>query len=246
MNILWAVVLGIVQGFTEFLPVSSSGHLVILQNLVPSFTQPGVVFDVILHLGTMIAVLCFFRKTIFSLFKKYFWLFVIGTIPAGLVGFFFQQQLEGLFGNVKAVGVALLVTAVINFLTDRTITDNKNVTSKNALLIGTAQALAIIPGISRSGATIFAGAKLGINKEKAAEFSFLLSIPAILGANFLQFISHGTDSTFNLSYYFPGFLAALVSGFISISVVLKTLHERKFKIFGYYCLILGILVLFFS
>ncbi len=243
MSIFWAIILGIVQGVTEFIPVSSSGHLVIIQSLMPAFVQPGVLFDVVLHLGTVFAVLFFFRKTIISLVRKYWILFIIGTIPAGLVGLFFQDQLEALFGSVKFVGFALLVTAVFNFITDKTISYKKEITNRNAFMIGVFQALAIIPGISRSGATIFAGVKSGIDKEKAAEFSFLLSIPAILGANVLQFVSHGINGISDPLYYLFGYAAASVSGFISIGFVLKALHKKRFKLFSIYCLVLGLAVL---
>lgn len=246
MNVLWVVILGIVQGFTEFLPVSSSGHLVILQSLIPSFDQPGVLFDVILHLGTTVAVVYFFRKTIINAFKDNFWFFVVGTVPAGLVGFFFRSQLESMFANVKLVGLTLIITAILNYVTDKTASGKNKFTGKNALLIGTAQALAIVPGISRSGATIFAGVKSGIDKKKAAEFSFILSIPAILGASVLQLFYHGVNGITDPLNYFFGFIAAFISGFFAIGFVLKTLHQKRFKYFGYYCLIVGVLVLLFN
>ena len=246
MNIFWAVILGLVQGVTEFLPISSSGHLVIFQNFIPGFTQPGALFDVVLHLATMCAVLIYFRKILFEIIKKYWLFFIIGTIPAGLVGIFFQDQFESLFTNIKFVGLALLVTALFNFVTDKTRSDKKVLGNKNAFMIGIFQALAIIPGISRSGSTIFAGTIFGINKQKAAEFSFLLSVPAILGANVLQFVCHGVDGISAPLNYVAGFVAAFISGYVSIRVVLKTLHGKRFKIFGIYCLIIGLAVLLIS
>ena len=246
MNIFWSIILGIVQGVTEFLPVSSSGHLVIFQQFIPRFVQPGALFDVVLHLATMCAVLIYFRKRLVELINRYWLVLFVGTVPAGLVGIFFQDQIESFFTNVKFVGFALLITALFNFFTDVTKTRDKNFTNKNAFFVGIFQAFAIVPGISRSGSTIFAGSIAGINKEKAAEFSFLLSVPAILGANVLQFVSHGVDGISNPLNYVAGFVAAFISGYVSIRVVLKTLHGKRFKIFGIYCLIVGLAVLLIS
>lgn len=246
MNIFWSIILGLVQGITEFLPVSSSGHLVIFQNLIPEFSQPGALFDVVLHFGTMCAVLIYFSKKLIHLIKKYWLAFIVGTIPAGLVGIFFQGQIESLFTNIRFVGLALMITGVFNFITDITKTDDKNITYKNSFFVGVFQALAIIPGISRSGSTIFAGRLSGISKEKAAEFSFLLSVPAILGANILQFASHGVNAINDPINYFTGFISAFISGYISIGIVLKALHKKQFKYLGIYCFALGLLVLFFS
>ncbi len=243
VNIFWAAFLGTLQGLTEFIPVSSSGHLVLAQHLIPGFTQPGILFDVTLHLATLIAVFYFFRKTIFSLSRKYLLLLVVGTIPAGLVGFFLQDEFERMFGSVNMLGVELIITGILNMAVDKVKTIKKSMTFTNSFLIGIAQAIAIIPGISRSGATIFTGVKLGIDREKAAEFSFLLSIPAILGANFLEIFTHGTDGLQNPSFYVIGFVFALIIGYLSIGVVYKFLLASKFKIFGYYCLLLGFLTI---
>ena len=159
MNIIWSVVLGIIQGLTEFLPVSSSGHLVIAQHFIPGFSQPGVMYDVILHLATLLAILYFFRKKIFKLGLKYYQLLLVGTIPAAVLGFLFQSQLEKMFGNFKMVGVELVITGILNLLVDKVETRKTNISNTNSLLIGISQAVAIIPGISRSGATIFTGVK---------------------------------------------------------------------------------------
>ena len=244
MNILWAIILGLIQGLTEFIPVSSSGHLVLAQQLIPGFSQPGILFDVVLHLATLIAVFYFFRKTILRLSKDYLLLLVVGTIPAAAIGYFFQNQLEAMFGSANTLGIELLITGVLNVLVDKTKTTKKVVSVSNSFAIGVAQAVAIIPGISRSGATIFTGVKLGIDREKAAEFSFLLSIPAILGANFLQLATHGLGGIDNPSFYVVGFIFALISGYLSIRVVYKYLMGNRFRVFGYYCFILGFLVIF--
>jgi undecaprenyl-diphosphatase len=243
MNIFWAIILGIVQGFTEFLPVSSSGHLAIFQALIPSFVAPGVLFEAVLHLGTSFAVIYFFKNKLIDYLRKHWRFLVIATLPVILVGSFFQTDIESLFGNIKFVGSALLVTALFNFLTDKKVSGKLGFTNKNVLLMGIAQAIAVLPGISRSGATIFAGTSQKIKKDKVAEFSFLLSIPAIFGANILQFFSHGANSLTDPLYYLAGFTAAFISGYVAIGIVLKALHKSRFKLFGIYCLIVGLLVL---
>jgi len=199
MNFLFAAFLGIIQGLTEFLPVSSSGHLVIAQKLIPSFTQPGILFDVILHFGTLFSVLFFFRKKLLSYLNiKYLTILALGTLPAVVVRLLFKSQIETLFHSVRVVGFALLLTGTMNLLTDKIKSKDQRLTTKNSFLVGLAQAVAIIPGISRSGSTIFAGVAKGIDKKKAAEFSFILSIPAILGANILEIFSHGFGDNFDL------------------------------------------------
>ncbi len=243
MNLISSIFLGILQGLTEFLPVSSSGHLVIAQNLIPGFVQEGVLFDVILHAGTVLAVLYYFRKTLPRLTSKYLLLLLIGTIPAGLIGVLLGSSIEKLFNGVYLVGFALLFTAVLNFLTDKAKKGSKEISIKKSILIGVAQALAIIPGISRSGSTIFAGTNLGIRRKEAAQFSFLLSVPAIIGANAVQFLKYGFGGAENTMFYVAGFIAAFISGVIAINFVLKFLLGGKFKLFAYYCVALGILAL---
>ncbi|MBX4205686.1 undecaprenyl-diphosphate phosphatase [Candidatus Microgenomates bacterium] len=248
VNIISSIILGIIQGITEFLPVSSSGHLVIAQTLIPGFRQPGVLFDVVLHLGTTLAVIIFYYKRIIEILKSnwnYIWLLVIGTIPAGLAGVLFSKQLEAMFSDVKAIAIQFLITGVICILIDRYNGIKDKITTKNSFLIGVAQAIAIIPAISRSGLTIFTGSVLGIDKKKVAEFSFLMSIPAILGANALEFVKHGVNMEGEIANYIVGFIAAFIFGYLSIKVVLSTLHEKQFKYFGVYCLILAIVTFIF-
>jgi len=245
MELLWAVFLGLLQGLTEFLPVSSSGHLVLVQEFLPGFSQPGVLFDVVLHAGTLLAILFYFRRTILKIETRYLLLLGLATIPAALVGFFFSSLIEGIFRNIKIVGLALIFTAFLNFLTDKAKVRKEETSYLKAIWIGVAQALAIVPGISRSGATIFVGTSLGIEKRKAAEFSFLLSVPAVIGANLLQFFNHGAKGVDDPVFYLIGFLAAFLSGFLAIGLVLKFLLARKFRFFALYCLFLGLLVLIF-
>jgi len=243
MNLIWSVFLGIVQGLTEFLPVSSSGHLVILQHFIPGFSQPGVLFDVILHLGTVFSVIYFFRKNIIRYILSNFWIIFIGTIPAGIIGFFFNDFFESMFGNIRLVGFALLITAFLNHLTYKAKERGEKISFGKSLFVGAAQAIAIIPGISRSGSTIFAGSILGIDKKKAAEFSFMLSIPAVLGANILQFFKYRNFLSFEVVPYSIGFLFSFLFGVIAIKVVLRNLSTKGFKYFAYYALLVGLLAL---
>ncbi len=238
-----SVFLGVIQGLTEFLPVSSSGHLVLAQKLLPGFSQPGVLFDVILHFGTLFAVLIYFRSKIIKLSIRYIYLIILATLPAVLLGLIFQKQFENMFLRDKYLGLELIITGVLNLLVDIKPVRKTILNTKNSVLIGIAQAISIVPGISRSGATIFTGVKLGIDKKTAAEFSFLLSVPAILGANFVEIISYKSDFVSGLyTNYFWGFVAALIVGFLSIGLVFRFLEKNKFKYFGYYCLTLGILI----
>ena len=244
MQVFQAIVLGLVQGFTEFLPVSSSGHLVIFERLFPNLKFSGALFETVLHAGTLLSVVIFFWKKIIKLDFKYILAILVGTIPAGIVGILFSSQIEGLFKNIKLVGIALMVTGVFNLLSDKGNPEKKKVDLKDALLIGTAQAFAIIPGVSRSGSTIFWGVLKGVDRKTAAEFSFLLSVPAILGANLVEiyrFKNTLTDG--NFLTLAVGFFAAFFSGFFAIRMVISLLSKRRFKFFAFYCFVLGILTL---
>jgi len=243
MNILQAGFLGILQGLTEFLPVSSSGHLVIAQSLIPNFTQPGVLFDVILHMGTLCAVFFYFRNKLLSLNKKYIQLLIVGSIPVALMGLLFQDYFESLFSGTLVVGIALIITSIINYLTDKAKKTRSKVNNWDSFIIGFAQAIAIVPGISRSGLTIFTATKLGIDRKKAAEFSFILSIPAIFGASILQFTKYSSEIGDNLSIYITGFIFAAVFGYLAIYFVIKILQSRKFIYFAAYCAAVGVFAL---
>jgi len=243
MNLMQAGLLGILQGLTEFLPISSSGHLVIVQSVMPGFTQPGVLFDVMLHAGTLLAVIIYFRKTLIKLNRKYLKLLIIGSIPAALVGLLFADLIESLFSLTLVVGVALLVTSVANYLTDRAVKKKSQLDTTDSLFVGVAQAIAIVPGISRSGLTIFAATRLGIERKKAAELSFLLSLPAIFGASILQLTKYHSDFSQNYITYSVGFIFSAVVGYFAISIVLKLLLSKKFVYFALYCGVVGILTL---
>lgn len=245
MNYFSALILGLLQGITEFLPVSSSGHLVIAQSIIPGFSQPGILFDVILHFATLLAVVFYFRKKITQYLNlKFIYILILGTLPAVVVGLTFKSEIEILFKSVRMVGFALLATGILNILTDKIHTENTKITPLNSLIIGVFQAIAIIPGISRSGSTIFAGVTQKIKKENAAEFSFILSIPAIMGANLLEITtSFQSGSVVNIWYLMIGFMAAFLSGIWAIRLVFKIIQKSRFEYFAYYCFILGILVL---
>ena len=244
MNIVWAVVLGALQGLTEFLPISSSGHLVLVQSLIPGFSQPGVLFDVTLHFGTLLAVLFFFRKKIMKLSRKYVFYIAIATIPAVIFGFILRDTVKLLFLSIPIVGLALVFTGLVNFLIDKSKDGEEKLNLKKSIFIGIAQAFSIIPGISRSGFTIFSGVKSGLSSKDAAEFSFLLSVPAVLGANLLEIVLN-IGQKIEYGSYFAGFFTAFIFGVFAIRIVLKFLEEKKFKVFAFYCLVLGVLTLLF-
>lgn len=244
MTYLAAILLGIIQGFTEFLPVSSSGHLVIAQYLLPGFSFPGIILEVVLHAGTLCAVVYYFREQIVKIDKKFIGYLVVGTIPAVIVGLLFKQQVETMFETLRFVGFALLLTSIFNVLTDRMAMKNVSLNNLTALFIGLFQSLAIVPGISRSGSTIFAGAYLGMKKASVAEFSFLLSIPAILGANFLELTSLDSSIDIDVLTLFVGFAAAFGSGLVAIKLTLRLLKQRSFKYFALYTAVIGLLTIF--
>lgn len=247
---LEAIILGIVQGITEWLPVSSSGHLMLAHQLL-GLKQP-VVYDIILHLGSLLVVFGVFWKDISKIvsgvlkkdpfFLKYLGLVILGTIPIGLVGFFFKQEVEAAFNNVTMLGISFLMTAAFLFLSRYPSVKENVFSKKSALLVGIAQAIAILPGVSRSGATISAGLMQGIKREEAARFSFLLFIPAILGATILELPSLGQVE--NIPALLLGTVVTMVVGWFSLTLLLKIIKHQKFHYFGWYCLGLGLLVLF--
>jgi undecaprenyl-diphosphatase len=243
MTIFGALFLGILQGLTEFLPVSSSGHLVLAQKFIPGFSQPGVLFDTVLHGGTLVAVIVYFRERILKLSKEMIFLILIATIPAGIVGVIFNNTFAMMFAGIGFLGIEFLISGIMNYLIDLSGPSRNKIGLKDSLIIGIAQALAIIPAISRSSATIFSATVLGIKRREAAEFSFLLSIPAIAGAMGFELLKSGLQNSIAISYYLAGFLAAMIIGFLSISVLIKLLLHKNFKIFAYYCFLVGVLVL---
>lgn len=266
ITIIQAIIIGIVQGLTEFLPVSSSAHLVFVPEILK--VQSSLAFDTLLHVGSLVAVVIYFWKDIVHMiksfvsslidiprgqfrkgiqedkFKKLAWFVIIGTIPAGLAGVLFKSSFESLFNDVFIVGFFLIITGFLLWgseMMSRRVSDKaslKKMTIKDSLIIGVAQAFAIAPGISRSGATISAGLFLGIERELAARYSFLLSIPAILGAALVQ-VKDISGSDIGTAALIAGFIAAAVTGYIAIKIVLKLIQEKNLLIFAYYCWIVG-------
>lgn len=245
MNFLEAIISGIVQGLTEFLPVSSSGHLVILHRLI-GLKEPQILFDIFLHLGTLLAVVMVFWKDIIELFsvRRKTGLFVIlATISTVILVIVFGETIETAFSNVKIVGLMLVFTGIWIIVGSFVRFATGPLSGTKAVLIGLAQGLATLPGVSRSGATISTGLLLGLEPRGAASFSFLLSIPAIIGA-FLFKIKDGGLSGFDAKHI-VGFLAACIVGILSLKLLLKVLSGKRFHFFGFYCIAMGILVLIF-
>ncbi|MBN2333206.1 MAG: undecaprenyl-diphosphate phosphatase [Deltaproteobacteria bacterium] len=260
MSILKAVMLGIIQGLTEFLPVSSSGHLVITQHLLPDFQQPGVAFDVTLHCATLLAVIIYFQQDIRALAgglfshdrdlarqkRLMFGLLLLATLPTGLIGFLGRDLFVALFEQVKMVGIMLLVTGLLLWVAN-TIRNNRKfigeINWKDALMIGTVQGLAIIPGISRSGSTIATAILRGIDGREAARFSFLLSIPAIIGAVVLSYGDLTIVPISDLPAYLAGATAAFITGVAALKILLITITRHRLKAFAWYCFALGLITL---
>lgn len=241
MDLIQALLLGALQGVTEWLPVSSSGHLVLAQEFFG--VSASVFFDVVLHLGTLAAVVLFFRRQIIDLFlreRRMLVLLVWASIPAALAGFLLRDFFASLFSNVLAVGIAFVFTGCLLYATKHT-SGNNGLNARNSLLIGLLQAVSIIPGVSRSGATISAGLLAGVERKKAATFSFLLSIPVVLGAAAFE-AWKGLVLEPNLTPVFAGVVAAFVVGFASIGWLLKLIEKREFYVFAFYCWALGAVV----
>ena len=252
-----SILLGILQGLTEFLPVSSSGHLVLVQSLLPGFDGPAAAFDVLLHGGTLLAVLAYFREDVVQIVRdlgrpdkaglRLPILLLVGTLPAGIVGVCFDDAIKPLFSSPRAASLGLIVTSVLLFGAwklgkggDRTLA---GLTIPAAFLIGAFQAMAIVPGVSRSGATIAAGLFLGLSGPVAARFSFLLAIPVISGALVLE--SGSLLQTGLPLSYLAGAFAAAVVGWASIALLMRILDRGNLLPFAVYCLALGVLSLLF-
>ncbi|MCX6744178.1 MAG: undecaprenyl-diphosphatase UppP [Candidatus Parcubacteria bacterium] len=267
MTILSSFFLGIIQGLTEFLPISSSGHLVIFHDIFNWQTADNLAFDVFLHWGTLLALVIYFYKDIIRYLKAFLkslikwevattldqkiaWLILLSTIPAVIVGLFLEDMINIIFRNLLSVAIFLIFVGLI-FLLVETFTqkksDLKSLTWSKSLLLGLAQALALIPGVSRSGATISAGMALNLNREVAARFSFLMSIPIVLAAgikkawDLRQLALNGQD----LIIYLAGLIAALLIGIITIKYLLVYLRNHSLNIFAYYRIIIGIALLIY-
>ena len=271
MNSAASIFLGVIQGLTEFLPISSSGHLVFFQNLL-GFREPELFMDISLHLGTLLAVCLYFHTDLLDIIREtlhftgdffsgrttlssikarphvllLLWV-VVGTIPTALIGVIFRSPLERLFGNLTWVGAMLICTGLILATTwfvrkDRN--SRNSIGLLTALAVGTAQGMAIIPGISRSGTTIVCGILCKTDRELAARFSFLLSIPAIIGALVLQMGSQGLNNAEILPIVF-GFLSSAVVGLIALKILMSIVRKGNLAYFAPYCWALGLYIIIF-
>lgn len=251
MTLIDAIILGALQGITEFLPISSSGHLVLGQALL-GIEIPGNAFEVVTHLGTLLSVFCVFWKDIISLVtsinqketQKYISYILVGTLPAIIFGLGGKTMIANIFDSVQLVSGALIFTGLVLFLSKRLTSGSNPISMKNGIIIGLAQAVAIIPGISRSGMTITTAMALGVSGKEAARFSFLLAIPAISGAGLLTAL----DSSFSaisipFMSLFAAFLSAFIVGYISLKWLLGLLESGRFHLFGYYCIFVGLLTM---
>ncbi|MDA9093122.1 MAG: undecaprenyl-diphosphate phosphatase [Polaribacter sp.] len=255
MTIIESIVLGIIQGFTEFLPVSSSGHLELAKVILGDTSVPeeSLTFTVVLHFATALSTLVIFRKEVLEIFRGLFQLkwneeakfslkIILSMIPAVFVGLLFEEQLAVFFsGNLLLVGLMLLLTAVLLLLADKAKSTNKKVSFSNAILIGVSQAIAMLPGISRSGATISTSVLLGIDRTKAARFSFLMVVPLIFGKIGKDVLSG--DLNFQSSEIITisaGFIAAFVAGLLACKWMISLVKKSKLSYFSLYCAIVGI------
>ncbi|WP_136480397.1 undecaprenyl-diphosphate phosphatase [Cognatitamlana onchidii] len=261
MEIIDAIILGIIQGLTEFLPVSSSGHLELGKAILgdKSIPEESLLFTVVLHFATALSTLVVFRKDIMDIIKgalKLKWnedlqfisKIVVSMIPAVTVGLFFEKQLEQLFGgNILLVGFMLLVTAVLLFFADKAKNTEKKVSFKNAFVIGIAQAVAMLPGISRSGATISTSVLLGNDKTKAARFSFLMVVPLIFGKIAKDVLSGDLSyNSGNFTALSIGFVAAFIAGLFACTWMISLVKKSKLTYFAIYCAIVGAIAIIFS
>lgn len=268
MTLLEGIVLGLVQGVTEFLPVSSSGHLAILSRLF-GIQEGNLFYSVMLHFSTLLAVIIYFRKDIIQLFFSFFslikkiaerknikfdfyermvLLIIAGTIPTVIIGLAFSDLFKFLYTDLKFVGYALILTGTLLLLSEKIGKRNldlSNISFPKAMLIGIFQGLAIAPGISRSGSTIVGALFVGLNREEAARFSFLLSIPAIFGATLLETFSINTASVSIDANLFIGMLAAFIAGILSIGILMNLIKKGKLFYFSIYVFALGLFTIFF-
>lgn len=261
MDVIESIILGIIQGLTEFLPVSSSGHLELAKAILgdDSVPEESLTFTVVLHFATALSTLVIFRKEVIEIFKGLFQFkwneetefcakIIISMIPAVIVGLLFEEQLESLFGGkILFVGLMLLVTALLLLLADKAKNTDKDISLKNAFIIGVSQAIAMLPGISRSGATISTSVLLGVDRTKAAKFSFLMVVPLIFGKIAKDLL--GGDISFESSQMMPmaaGFIAAFLSGLVACQWMIALVKKSKLSYFSIYCAIVGVIAIAYS
>ena len=261
MNIIESIVLGLIQGLTEFLPVSSSGHLELAKVILgdTSVPQESLTFTVVLHFATALSTLVIFRKEVIEIFKgliQFKWneqtqfslKIIASMIPAVFVGLLFEEHLEAFFGGkILLVGAMLLVTAVLLLMADKAKKTDKKVSFTNAVIIGISQAIAMLPGISRSGATISTSVLLGVDRTKAARFSFLMVVPLIIGKVAKDLMSGEINfSSAEIAPLTAGFIAAFVSGLLACTWMISLVKKSKLSYFAIYCAIVGVIAIGYS
>lgn len=285
MSLLQSILMGVLQGLTEFLPVSSSGHLALFKNIFNVNTETGLLFDTMLHLGTLVAVCIVYWRDVLKLvtagvqllidaignlkvfisnrskqtelpykrlvdnaYKKFVVLILVTTIPTGIMGIVFSSFIEKASQTLLVPGICLVVTAILLLIADTRPEGHKKVKKTsyaNAAVVGVAQGFATLPGLSRSGTTITTCLMLGFDRAFAVKYSFLASIPAILGANILELrhLNAAAMADVNFLYYFIGMIVAGVVGFICIKVMIYVVKSNKFQYFAYYCAVVGIIAI---
>jgi undecaprenyl-diphosphatase len=258
MDVFEAIILGIIQGLTEFLPVSSSGHLELAKAILGDTSVPeeSLTFTVVLHFATALSTLVIFRKEVAEILRglfqftwneelKFSLKIIISMIPAVLIGLLFEEQLESFFGGkILLVGVMLLLTALLLLLADKAKNTTKEVSFSNSVIIGVSQAIAMLPGISRSGATISTSVLLGIDRTRAAKFSFLMVVPLIFGKIGKDVLSG--DLSFQSTEMIPisaGFMAAFLAGLIACKWMIAIVKKSKLSYFSIYCAIVGFIAI---
>jgi len=263
MHIFDSIFLGIVQGLTEFLPISSSGHLIIARDILGWNGSSDLSFDAVLQLATALALVCFFWKDIFRLVKSFFALIfrrvvdnkdivlifaiIIGTIPALIAGLFLEKYMDSVFRSAVLVAWVLLIGSAVMYLAEKLAKKNSELTVGKGLWVGVFQCLALVPGFSRSGATISGGLFMGLNREAAARFSFLLSIPIIFGSGLkklLDLYQSGFVMSSGVSLLIAS-ITAFVVGILAIGFLMKYLRNHSLKVFIWYRVILALLILAF-
>lgn len=262
MNVITAIVLGFVEGATEFIPVSSSGHLIIVRQLLGENNVGGLAFDAILQLSASCALLLYFWSDILEILKSIYiyvrgrpvenkekiliWAILIGTIPAIIFGLFLESYMETIFRNTKLISLTLILGSILFWVAERYSKEDNDLSFGKGVIVGLFQCLALVPGISRSGATISGGLIVGLKKDEAVRFSFLLSIPIMFGAGLKKLIDvrgdlFGTD--FGLSLLF-GSITAFIVGLISIHFLIKYLKNHSLDVFIWYRIALSIAIFF--
>lgn len=255
------IILGIIQGLTEFLPISSSGHLILTQKIL-GFTSNEFLFDIAVHFGTLLSVIIFFKKKLYSILKEFFlsfrkyeyskikipFLIVIGSIPAAIIGFSFRNYINVKLWNLNVTIICFVITGFCLFFSEKFYKESKDIKSlsiHNALIIGIFQSFALLPGISRSGFTISAGITSGLRRNEAFEFSFLLAIPVILGSiifSLKEILS--VDKTLNFVIHtIAGIIVACISGLFALKILKTFLKNKKLYIFSIYLWLLSTIIL---